>query len=273
MNIPKIIAFDLDGTLLTTDKRLSERNRAALQMAAERGTVIVPVTGRIFRGLPQVVRDLPGLKYAITCNGASVYDIHSDRILYRKEMDVPLVVAIMSWLDGQPLVYDCYMDDWGWISAEMYDRIEPYAPDPNLVPYIKSIRTPVKDLKSFLRQRGQSVQKIMAFCRDEATQRRLLSNVPFPGISVSSSATRNVEINHADANKGAALMALAEYLHIEREAVMAFGDGLNDLTMLRAAGTGVAMGNAGEAVKAQADRIAADNDDDGVAGVIEEFFA
>lgn len=268
-----IIAFDLDGTLLTTDKRLSDRNRAALQLAADHGAFIVPVTGRIFRGLPQPIRDLPFLKYAITCNGASVYDIENDAIIYRREMEVDLVLAIMSWLDGYPAIYDCYMDDWGWISEEMYAKLDPYAPNPGLIPYIRSIRTPVPDLKRFLKERNHTVQKVMAFCRDEGTQRYMLHHLPFEGVVVSSSATRNVEINHENANKGEALLALAEHLNIPREAVMAFGDGLNDITMIRDAGIGVAMGNAEEEIKAVADRITANNDEDGVAAVIEELFA
>ena len=100
----KIIALDIDGTLLTTDKRLTDRNRTALQNASDRGIHIVPVTGRVYRGLPQAILALPFLRYAITANGASVYDIGHDSILYRAEMTVSQAVQIMSWLDGQSVI-------------------------------------------------------------------------------------------------------------------------------------------------------------------------
>ena len=268
---PSIIALDLDGTLLTTDKRLTDRNRAALQSASDRGAYIVPATGRIFSGLPQVIRELPFLKYAILSNGASVYDVEKDAALYRAELPVPQALEIMVWLDDQPLIYDCYMDDRGWMTAEMYDRMADYAPDPRLIDYMRSIRTPVPDLKTLLRQNNRPIQKIQAFCRDVETQARLLQHLPFPGLSVSSSVARNVEINHAEANKGAALMALAKHLHIPREQVMAFGDGLNDLSMIRAAGTGVAMANAIPEVRTQADRVTLSNDADSVAAALDGF--
>ena len=79
----RLIALDLDGTLLTTDKRLTERNRNALLRASEKGITVVPVTGRIFNGLPRSVLELPCLKYAILSNGASVYDVDTDRLLCR----------------------------------------------------------------------------------------------------------------------------------------------------------------------------------------------
>ncbi len=271
MNRPAIIALDLDGTLLTTDKRLSERNAAALRAAADRGIFIVPATGRIFRGLPKAILDLPCLKYAILSNGASVYDVCNDAVLYRAEIPVERAVAIMSWLDGQPVIYDCYMDGRGWISESMWAQIDRYAPNPIVVDYMRSIRTPVPELKAFLREQGRAIQKIQAFCTDDATQAYLLRNLPFDGLAVSSSVPRNVEINREDANKGAALLALAGHLHIPREQVMAFGDGLNDLSMIRSAGVGVAMGNAVEEIRRAADIVTTGNDEDGVAAIIEAF--
>ena len=91
----------------------------------------------------------------------------------------------------------------------------------------------------------------------------------FPELAVSTSVARNVEINDARANKGAALQALCNLLGIGIGAAMAFGDGANDLSMIRAAGIGVAMGNSVQAVLDAADRIAPDNDDDGVGRIIE----
>lgn len=267
----KLIALDMDGTLLTFDKRLSERNRIALQRASDRGIHIVPATGRLFSGLPQVVLGLPWLKYAINSNGASVYDVDGDSVLYHAEIPLSQAVRMMSWLDGLPVIYDCYMDDRGWMTRTMYDQIATYAYDPIVVDYMRSIRTPVDDLKSFVSARCMDVQKIQAFCLDVRTQRHLLFHTPFPNLTVSSSVERNVEFNHKDANKGAALLALAAHLHIPRAQIMAFGDGANDIPMLRDAGIGVAMGNAPEEVKAAADVIAAGNDEDGVAGIIESL--
>ena len=267
----RLIALDLDGTLLTTDKRLTDRNLSALQRASEQGILIVPVTGRIFQGLPRAVLDWPFLKYAILCNGAAVYDVAGDSTLCRAEIPLAQALEIMAWLDGQPLIYDCYMEGWGYMTEAMWQQIDVYAASPIVVDYMKSIRTPVPELKAFIRDRGSDIQKIQAFCRDEDTQRRLLRHVPFPDIAVSSSVPRNVEINRADATKGRALLALAAHLGLTRDQVMAFGDGLNDITMIECAGVGVAMGNAVDAVKLVANEITATNDEDGVAAVVERL--
>ena len=267
----RLIALDLDGTLLTTDKRLTERNRNALLRAGEKGIAIVPVTGRIFNGLPKSVLELPCLKYAILCNGASVYDVAGDRLLCRAEMPLAQALEIMAWLDEQPVIYDCYAEGKGFMTEAMWNQIDRYAWSPIVVDYMKSVRTPVPELKAFLRARAQAggIQKIQAFCRDEETQRRLLGHMPFSGIAVSSSVPRNVEINREDATKGRALLALAKHLGLRREQVMAFGDGLNDISMIESAGIGVAMGNAVDEVRRVADKITATNDEDGVAAVIE----
>ena len=271
LNDIRIIALDLDGTLLTSDKRLSDRNRAALERAAAAGIAIVPTTGRIFPGLPAQIRQLPFLRYAITANGASVYDAAEDVTLYREEIPVEKAVEIMAWLEGYPVIYDCYMEDRGWMTEAMWLQAETYAPNKYYVEMIRTLRKPVPELKAFLLERGSSVQKIQAFCLDEAMQAHLLREAPrrFDALAVSTSVSRNVEINQDAANKGSALLALAKILGVDRSQVMAFGDGINDLDMIRAAGVGVAMENAVDAVKQAADRITLGNDADGVAVVIE----
>ena len=81
-----IIALDLDGTLLDSNKNLSERNRAALEKEAAAGYEIVPTTGRLFNGMPEEIRSLPFLRYAITINGAQVENVTTGQVLYRAEI-------------------------------------------------------------------------------------------------------------------------------------------------------------------------------------------
>ena len=80
----RLIALDLDGTLLTTDKRLTAHTLSVLSQAAERGVYIVPATGRSVTGLAPEVRDLPFVKYAITVNGAAVWDVKNQKLISKK---------------------------------------------------------------------------------------------------------------------------------------------------------------------------------------------
>lgn len=109
----KLILLDLDGTLLTSDKKISPANYAALERAHEKGVHIVPSTGRFFDGIPQVVRDLPFVRYAITVNGAQIYDRAEEKILYRAEIQPVDAERIYDRLDTLPVIYDCFMGGWG----------------------------------------------------------------------------------------------------------------------------------------------------------------
>lgn len=269
----KLIALDLDGTLLNSDKQLSRANADALARAAARGVQIVPTTGRFFTGMPEVIRALEFLQYAITINGAAVYDVRRKTDIARAELPLAQAVEIMRYLDTLPVIYDCYMDNWGWIARQMQLRAVDFAPNVHYLRMIRELRTPVDDLKEYLLQQGRDVQKVQLFTRDPGLRLALLEQLEgkFSGIAVSSSVPNNIEINNAHANKGEALGKLAAHLGLTLAQTMAFGDGLNDLSMLRAAGVGVAMENACDEAKQAADYVTASCDDDGVAAAIERF--
>ena len=266
----RLIALDLDGTLLTEDKRLSPRNRAALDKAAEAGIEIVPATGRLYRALPEDIRALPFLRRVIAMNGAAVLDLEREETLYAAEIPAEEAIGIMRFLDGQDVIYDCYYDGSAYMTESLKARAGEYTSGFPLKS-LRELRVPVPELKAFLRERGGGVQKIQFYARTLALRQTLLRELPerFSQIVATSSLPDNVELNHFSANKGDALLFLAAHLGFEREQVMAFGDGLNDVPMLRAAGTGVAMGNASPEALAAADRVTADNEHDGVAEVIE----
>ena len=111
----KIIALDLDGTLLDSRKRLSERNFKALKAASERGVLVVPTTGRFFGMMPEAVRSLDFVRYAITVNGAAVFDREAGKTILREEIPHALALEVISALDRYDVIYDCYRGDWGWI--------------------------------------------------------------------------------------------------------------------------------------------------------------
>ena len=158
----RLIAMDLDGTLLTTDKRLTERNRSAMKKAAEAGIAVVPATGRIYAGVPDEIKALPFIRYLILANGATVYDREEDRILYRAEIPPDKAIDVLDWLDGFPAIYDCYQDNQGYMTAEMWDKADRYAPSPIYLRMIRTLRKPVPDLKEYLHAAGRPVQKLQA---------------------------------------------------------------------------------------------------------------
>ena len=269
----KLIALDLDGTLLDSAKNLSERNRNALAAAAAKGVHIVPTTGRFFGMMPEAIRALPFVRYAITVNGAQVYDRETDSALARAEIPVATAVAAMEVLDGFDCIYDCYQENWGWMTDAMQRKAADYAPDAHYLKMIREFRRPVPELKAHLAAKGADVQKVMCFARDAADLPAIQCALAarFPELVLTRSTPNNVEINHALAHKGEALRRLCDTLGFGIESAMSFGDGLNDLTMVRDAGFGVAMANSAPEVLAAAKHVTLSNDDDGVAAAIERF--
>ena len=273
MNV-KLIAFDLDGTLLDDDKHLPSENLAALQAAHAQGIFLVPATGRILKALPEELL-APGLfRYFIFANGALVYDLQEQQALYRARIEPELAVRLCTYMDTLPVLYDCYRGDCGYMTQWMYDRApEFFETEPHILKLVKSLRRPVPDLKQKIQEDGLPLEKLQMFFRPEHMDERArqLELVPqlFPELIASSSLRNNIEINSARAGKGNALRALCEKLDLDASESVAFGDGLNDADMLRAAGRGCAMQNAVPAVKEAADLIVETNND---AGVGKEIF-
>ena len=268
-----IIALDLDGTLLNSNKELTPGNLAALEKAAAAGYAIVPTTGRFYGGMPQVIRELPFVRYAITINGAEVADLSTGQVIYKAEIPREQAVEIMRFLDGFPLIYDCFQANAAYMTAAQKAHIEIMASSPHYQKMLHELRQSVPELKAFLAERDMDVQKIQFFTNQPQLRLALMERLPhvFSDILVSSSVVDNVEINEKSAHKGAALLALARHLGIPRENTLAFGDGLNDLTMLRDAGIGIAMANACDEAKKIADHITLSCDADGVAHAIEQY--
>lgn len=268
-----IIALDLDGTLLDSNKNLSAGNLAALERAAAAGIEIVPTTGRFYGGIPAAVRELPFIHYTITINGAQLADARTGEVIFSAELPWDQSVELLKEFDGQPLVYDCYQDNCGWMTESMKADIDQYAPNVHYQKMLHEFRKPVPDLKEFIAERKRGVQKVQFFTGDLSFREKMLKELPerYENIAVTSSAFNNVEVNQINATKGEALKALARHLGLAEDATMSFGDALNDMSMICSAGIGVAMGNAEQELKDAADWITVSNDEDGVAKGILKF--
>ena len=195
----RLIAFDLDGTLLDNKKRISPENLRALCAAAEHGAVIVPATGRILRAIPPELRELPFIRYYILSNGAAVYDTVEERTISRGDIPLALALRVMEFLDTQPVLYDCYQNEIGLMTKSMYEQTpEFFREEPEILKLVLSLRTPVPDLKETLRDRGEDIQKLQFFYRPEDNEERLrmIARFPtlFPELSATTSTSNNVEV-------------------------------------------------------------------------------
>lgn len=272
---PKLILTDLDGTLLRDDKSLSPANRAALVRAAAQGAEVVVATGRFFGGIPRELLELPFLRYFILMNGAKVYDRREDRVLYRSEIPLAQAERVMDLLEPLDCTVDCYQNDVGWMERRYFDHLDYYVTDPVSRAMVRSHRRPVDDLRAQVRAGGDTVQKMQAYFPHLELRPQVMALLrrEVPGVVQSVSLPTNLELNAAGATKGAALAALCRALGLDPLDTAAFGDGTNDVSMLAAAGVGVAMANGAPETRQAADLVTVSNQEDGVALVLDRWFA
>lgn len=268
----KLIALDLDGTLLDSEKRLSSKNEAVLKECIRRGIEIVPCTGRIWIAVPEFLQKFPGIHYAITVNGAVVENVAEKKVLDEKMMTCEKAMEMIDFARGFNTMYDAYASGRGYGEERFIGRMTEFGIAEHLQSMIHNTRTMVPDLKEQLRSMGRPVEKLNYFFGDMEERKRVREILmKRDDILVSSAMPYNLEINALGATKGEALMRLAEHLGLNPEETMGFGDGENDLTMIRDAGIGVAMRNGIDLLRENADYVTLTNDEDGVADAIEKL--
>lgn len=270
----RLIAFDLDQTLLRRDKTLSPATAAALSEAARRGIILAAASGRSYASLPEVILTFPGIPYAITGNGAAVCRLGSGEIIRRCRLERESVRKILE-LTPEEFALEGFIDGRAYAAADYVQDPPAFGTPAAAISYIQSTRQPVEDIRAFLKAHGEELDSIDIVTRDAicgAPEVRAAIEREVSGIYVTSSVPQMVEISHADAGKAKALCWLAKRLGISAEETAAFGDAENDREMIRWAGLGVAMGNADPMTKEAADLVAATNQEDGVARVLEAIF-
>lgn len=269
----RMIGLDMDGTLLTTEKELTEHTREVLREAIDRGVVVLPATGRPLAGIPEEVLKFPGVRYAVASNGARIVDLKESRVLYEDLVPYETGRRVLEICSRYDSMLEIYYDGVGYAEEEKLKHLDEYVPRLPMARYIASSRRPVADVRAMHEERKAPTDKVQALFRTREECKKAWKEVEkeIPDIEITGALSNNIEVNAKGVNKGRGLMILGELLGIHREEIMAVGDGSNDIAMLREAGLGVAMENATEAVKAAADVVTLSNDQEGAAAAIEKY--
>lgn len=259
----KMIAIDLDDTLLSGDLSISQINRQAISHAVSMGVKVTISTGRMFRSTLPYVEQLKLDVPVITYQGALIKNAMSEEVVLARPLplDISLDIIEESRKHGVHIqVYigdDYFFDKYNGYSQLYYDLsgIEGKA---------------VRRLEDFL---VEAPLKVLIMDSPETISylTGLYADMFKGRAEITISKSNYLEFTNIEANKGSALEHLAQSLGIKREEVIAIGDGYNDISMIKYAGLGVAMGNAPLDVKKYADFITCSNEDNGVAHVIKKF--
>ena len=237
----KLIALDMDGTLLNNQQEISKENREAIAKAQEQGVHVVLSTGRSLLTCREYAQSLQLSSYLITVNGSEIWD-ESGQLVERKLIDASSIEKMWN------LTQEHKLNFWAVTTDKVWRDEFP------------------EDIAS------QEWLKFGYDIPDDALREEVLKQIA--GISdfeISNSSLTNLEINALGINKAKGIMTVCERLGITMDEVIAMGDSLNDMAMIEAAGCGIAMGNAQEAVKEAADWVTDTNVNNGVAKAISHW--
>lgn len=269
-----IFFSDLDGTFLNSKKEVGPGNLAALDAIYRAGMQFVPCTGRAYTGIPSEILEHPATRYAIAANGAAVVDLASGEVLHRRDLGHERAHALRRLCLGRDTTFDIFADGCVFLQRGVYDRLSDFMDDPYTLQGMLRMRTPYDgDTDAFL-DALVHVERIAYYWRDPADCEAIIAAAKgVPEVTVVRSAANNIEVSDARATKGDALAWLCEHLGIPLGKAVAFGDHINDISMLEAVGTGVAVANAVRETRAAADAVAGSNDEDGPGAFIQQLLA
>jgi len=259
----KLIAVDLDDSLLYHDLTVSKRNRKAIQEAVRRGIVVTIATGRMYRATRPFIDMLDIHAPVITYQGAMIVDGETNEILHHSPVPLELARKVLDFANQEKVHVQAFSKDEYYFEvdnrfSELYGSV------------IGFKGRPVGPLKDFLWESPTKMiiidepQKIKALY---GQAHQIFGNQ----LEISISKPHYLEFTHPDANKGKAVQYLSNLLSIAADEIMAIGDSFNDISMLSFAGLGIAMGNSPQDVKDAADYVTVSNNEDGVAIAIEKF--
>ena len=269
----RLMAFDLDGTLLGSDKHVPEKNRRALRKAAEKGIRLMLCSGRAFEVQLEYADEI-GVDFLFSsANGARIDASRDGGILRETPLETETARQIFRMLRNRGMYFMAYTRGRSYMyNIDEQKRLKKHHHAPGRHVYSGREYEIVADPERIAAECWKGTYKFICFGEDyDPRFEEIRRDLARFDLSLSSSWRDNLEIMHPQADKGAAVRFAAEHLGVAPEQVMVFGDNSNDLPMFRYAGWPVAMGNEEKCALDLARIVAPDNDSGGVGAVIEKY--
>ena len=287
----KLIAIDLDGTLLNSYGQISEINRNALIKAKEHNAEIIIASGRTTDSVRNIANDIGAKSYIICGNGSLIYDLQKEEIIYDKFIDKKKALQIIEICEQNSIYYNIYTENMV-ITKTLNNNVLFYYQENASKPDNKKTKINiVQDIYKYVEElENQHILKITISDSNSIIFNgiiRKLRNIKDIDVLDVAHMSRKIiktgteetvieyyytEITSKNVDKWYAIEYLMDKLNIQRQEVMAIGDNVNDKMMIENAGCGVAMGNSAPYIKESADIVVSNNNEDGVAEAIEQNF-
>jgi Cof subfamily protein (haloacid dehalogenase superfamily) len=281
----KMVAIDIDGTLLNSKNELTERTMEVLKEASKRDVYIVLTSGRISENVLRFCNEIGADKFLISENGASIIDLKTNEIIYTNYISKELTNKVLDICDENSIYYMVYSQRELIVKSLKYMALFFYKQNYNPNARIKQVVAG----RDYIDNTTSEITKLMICDEDRSIYRSILKELkkidgidilPVPHVSVKKlkidGEEKELKYSYADisaagANKWTAIVELAKKLGIEKQEIIAIGDNINDMHMIYEAGLGVCMDNGSPYAKKVARVVAPSNDKDGVAQIIEKY--
>jgi len=286
----KLIAIDIDGTLLNSYGEITDENKKAIKKALEKNIDVVLTSGRMPKAILPIANEINSDKYLISGNGASIYDIQKDEIIYNNYMSKEKVLEIIDVCEKNSMFYNIYTNN-SILTKSLNYNILFYHNENKKNPEDKKIKINIiNDMYSYIKNYdGKDLLKITICDSDRTIFNSIinkLKTVRDVDILEVEHMSRKIikhgtdkfeisffytEITNQNVNKWSAIQELMKILKITKDEVIAIGDNVNDKEMIENAGIGVVTGNSSPTMKEIADYVASSNDESGVAEAINKY--
>lgn len=286
----KLIAIDIDGTLLNSYGEVSKENKDTIKMAIDKNIDIVLASGRMPKAVLPIANEICANKYLISGNGAAIYDIEKDETIYSNYMTKEKVLEIIDICEKNSMFYNVYTNDFILTKSLNYNILF-YHNENKKNPEDKKIKINVtNDIYNYIKNyEGDDLLKITICDSDKMIFNSIINKlktlrdidvleVAHMSKKIIKHGTEDVEISYfyteisnKNVNKWTAIEALIERLGIKSEEVMAIGDNINDKEMVENAGIGIVTGNSSPFMKEIANEVVATNNENGVAEAIRRY--
>ena len=286
----KLIAIDLDGTLLNSYGNVSNIDKEQIKKAVEKGVEVVLTSGRVTNSVENIAREVGADKYLISGNGSTIFDFKENKPIYDRFIERNKVLQIIKLCEENSIYYNIYTDDMIIAQSLNYNVLFYHSENSRKPEGKKTNINIVKNIYEYVKEKEDLKISKITVC-DE-------SNIIFPRILEKIKKIKNIdvlevahmsrkiiksgteeynikyyysEISSQNVNKWSAIQFLINKLGIQEENVIAIGDNMNDISMIKNAGLGVAMENSAPVVKKIADIVTKNNNENGVGEVIKNY--
>ena len=286
----KIVAIDLDGTLLNSYGEVSEATKNALQKAKSQGVEIVLASGRPISSTESLAIELGVDNYLISGNGSAVFDIKNQKVIYDRFLNKEQVLKIAKLCEKNSFFYNVYTEDEVIASSLNYNVLFYYKENLKKIEEKRTHINVVQNIEKYIEESGKEKFLKITVC-DESQfifnsimkRLKMIADIDVLETAYMSkkkikSGTEDVdiqyfytEITNRNVNKWSAIEFLLEKLNINKEEVLTIGDNMNDLEMIQNAGLGIVMGNSNPKMKEIAKEIVSDNNSEGVLEAFNKF--